>query len=292
LVIKPEMPFLGAGMGFRPFYFDEIVDDPSKLDFFELLTENYLTVIEGKATVAPRRREMIERLCELKPLVLHGVSLSIAGTDPLNREYLQGLRELADFCSPQWITDHLCWTSYGETYTQELLPFPHTEENLEWVGSRVDYVQNFLKRPVGFENLSSYIRPESDMSEAEFLAELSKKTGCGILLDINNLIVSRINFDVDPIAAIRSLPSHSIWQLHAAGFQEKEWGALDTHAKPMANETWELIDWFTENVGPRSTILEWDADFPDLNVIVSQISMLRGKVSRDENHTSQPEGSP
>ena len=196
-------PFLGFGLGLRHQHYDEILDGNPDIDWFEVISENYM--IPGG-----RPLRTLDRICERYPVVMHGVSLSIASTAPPNFEYLQGLKDLARRVEPKWISDHLCWTGVHGKNLHDLLPIPYTNEALDHVVSRVQLVQDFLGRAIVLENVSTYVQfNNSEMTEWEFLSELSRRSGCWLLFDINNVYVSAFNHGYDPMTFLNGIPGGS-----------------------------------------------------------------------------------
>jgi uncharacterized protein (UPF0276 family) len=252
----PRPPFLGHGVGLRRDHFDRVLAGPSRVDWFEVISENFM-VAGGKPL------DVVTRVRERYPLVMHGVSLSIGSTDPLDERYLDDLERLAKRLEPAWISDHLCWTSVGGHQAHDLLPLPYTEEALSHVAARVQRVQERLGRPIALENVSSYVSyRRSEMPEWEFLAEVSRRSGCGILLDVNNIYVSARNHGFDAHAYLEGVPREAVWQFHLAGHSDKGEYLLDTHDHPVADPVWELYSAAVRRFGAVSTLIEWDDLIP------------------------------
>jgi uncharacterized protein len=210
-----------------------------------------------------RALDVLTRVRERYPVVLHGVSMSIGSTDPLDEAYLDRLDALARRFEPAWVSDHLCWTSIGGHHAHDLLPLPYTEEAIETVVARVGRVQERLARPIALENVSSYVSyRQSTMPEWEFLAEVSRRSGCGILLDINNIYVSSRNHGFDPLDYLAGVPAGSVWQFHLAGHSDKGAYLLDTHDHPVPDPVWDLYGQAVRRYGSVSTLLEWDDRIP------------------------------
>jgi uncharacterized protein (UPF0276 family) len=248
--------FLGHGVGLRRDHFERILSGPTRIDWFEVISENFMA--DGG-----RPLDVLRRVRERYPIVLHGVSLSIGSTDPLCFDYLDRLKALALMTEPEWISDHLCWAGYGGHFAHDLLPLPYTEEALQHVVERVERVQERLGRPIALENVSSYVSfRQSTMPEWEFLAEIARRSGCGILLDVNNIYVSAKNHGFDARAYIAGIPQGSVWQFHLAGHSDKGAFLLDTHDHPVCDPVWDLYGEAVRRFGDVSTLIEWDDLIP------------------------------
>jgi uncharacterized protein len=259
------LPDLGLGVGLRNQHFSYLMRHEPQVDWFEIISENFIDDY-GFA------RHVLERLASLRPIVMHGVSLSIGSTDPLDGDYLKSLKALADFVQPAWISDHLCWTGVAQVNTHDLLPMPLTEESLRHVTERVRQVQDFLRRPLVLENPSTYLEfKQSSIAEWDFLSELARSTGCGLLLDVNNVYVSAYNHGFDPEHYIRSLPHPSIVQIHLAGPTDCGQYLVDTHDRPVPTPVWQLYKLAQELTGGVSALLEWDANIPDFPEVVAEL---------------------
>lgn len=260
-----DLPKLGLGLGLRNVHFDEILAERPAVDWFEAITENFMDS-------GGRPRAVIRAIAERYPLVLHGVSLSIGSADPLNRDYLARLKRLADEVKPAWISDHLCWTGVLGLNSHDLLPMPLTEQSLTHVAGRVRQVQDMIERPLILENPSSYVRfAHSTMEEPEFLSRLVEATGCGLLLDVNNVYVSCFNAGTDPIAYINAFPCESVVQMHLAGHQHCGTHIIDTHDRPVRPEVWELYRLAWARTGGAATLLEWDGDIPSFAICKAEL---------------------
>jgi len=269
------LPSLGLGLGLRSTHFDRILSQWPAVDWFEAISENFMDS-------GGRPRWVIRQVAERYPLVLHGVSLSIGSTDPLNLEYLRRLKALTTEVKPAWVSDHLCWTGVLGLNSHDLLPLPLTEESLRHVARRVHQVQDFLERPLVLENPSTYLTfTHSTLTEPEFLRQLADETGCGLLLDVNNVYVTCFNADADPIAYLDSFPWESVVQIHLAGHQHCGTHIIDTHDRPVQPAVWELYRLAWARSGGASTLLEWDGNIPSLEAY--QMELLRAKQYRDEH---------
>jgi len=250
------LPKLGLGLGLRSVHFEQILAERPPIGWFEAISENFMDS-------GGRPRAVIRAIAEHYPVVLHGVSLSIGSADPLNLDYLARLKRLAAEVKPAWISDHLCWTGVLGLNSHDLLPMPLTEESLGHVAGRVRRVQDFLERPLILENPSSYVRfAQSTMEEPEFLRRLADETGCGLLLDVNNVYVSCFNAGTDPVAYLDAFPCESVVQMHLAGHQHRGTHIIDTHDRPVRPEVWELFRLAWARTGGAATLLEWDGDIP------------------------------
>ncbi|MEX2215026.1 MAG: DUF692 domain-containing protein [Phycisphaeraceae bacterium] len=267
---------LGLGVGLRSTHYPHILQQWPQVDWFEVISENYMDS-QG------RPRYVLEQIAERYPLVMHGVALSIGSTDPLDRAYLSRLKNLAQAVKPKWISDHICWTGVAGRNTHDLLPIPFTEANLRHVIARVKQVQDVLERPFVLENPSSYVTFRgSTMSEWEFTARLAEEADCGLLLDVNNVYVSSFNHDLDPIEFIRSLPHERIVQFHLAGHSTYPTHLIDTHDNHVIDPVWELYRLAHELTGGVSTLLEWDARIPPFEVVHAEV--LKAKKHMDLEH--------
>jgi uncharacterized protein (UPF0276 family) len=249
-------PNLGRGLGLRREHYRHVIETKPVVGWFEVITENFM-VAGGN----PRR--VLEEVRRDYPVVLHGVSLSIASTDPLDERYLSDLAALARDVEPAWISDHLCWGTAHGINAHDLLPVPYTEEALAHVVQRVEAVQERLGRRILLENPSSYLRFRGDdMAEHEFLAELARRADCGILLDVNNVFVSAHNHGFDPRAYLAAMPPERVGQIHLAGHTEEGALLIDTHDGYVRPEVWQLYAEAIGRFGARSTMIEWDTNVP------------------------------
>lgn len=260
-----DLPRLGLGLGLRNVHFETILTESPAVDWFEAISENFMDS-------GGRPRAVIRAVAERYPVVLHGVSLSIGSADPLDRDYLARLKRLADEIRPAWVSDHLCWTGVMGLNSHDLLPMPLTEESLAHVAARVAEVQDLLDRPLILENPSSYVRfAQSVMDEPEFLARLAAATGCGLLLDVNNVFVSCFNAGTDPVAYLRAFPCEHVVQMHLAGHQHHGTHIIDTHDRPVRPEVWELFRLAWARTGGAATLLEWDDSIPPLAECLAEL---------------------
>ena len=247
---------LGIGVGLRSVHFSHILRHWPAVDWFEVISENFL---DSKG----RPRHVLEQIAERYSVVMHGVSLSIGSTDPLDFDYLAKLKRLSREVNARWISDHLCWTGVAGRTSHDLLPLPLTEESLAHVAQRVRTVQDFLGGQLVLENPSSYVTfAASTMPEWEFLSRLAEETDCGLLLDVNNVYVSSRNHDFDPHEYLRSIPAHRVVQFHLAGHTDLGTHCIDTHDGRVVDTVWELYREAVGLTGGAATLLEWDAKIP------------------------------
>ncbi|TDI46093.1 MAG: DUF692 domain-containing protein [Acidobacteria bacterium] len=272
---------IGQGVGLRREHFARVLAESTSVDWFEVISENFM--VDGG-----RPLDILMRVRRDYPVVMHGVSLSIGSTDPLDTDYLERLRQLAERVEPLWVSDHLCWTGVGGHNAHDLLPMPYSEEALEHVISRVTRVQEKLGRRIALENPSSYLTfAASSLSESDFLAEVAKRADCGILLDVNNVYVSSVNHRFDPVAYLDAIPRDRVWQFHLAGHSDHGAYLLDTHDHPVADPVWNLYRHAVGRFGAVSTLVEWDAKIPEWDVLEAE--SLRARELRDEIVAAQPQ---
>ncbi|MDG2533288.1 DUF692 domain-containing protein [Sphingomonas sp. HITSZ_GF] len=266
------LPNPGDGLGLREEHFPHLMATPPDqwgVDWFEAITENLLDN-HGYGL------RVFEHVAAHRPVVLHGVSLSIGSTAPLDLAYLAKLRDLAERFRPLWVSDHLCWTGVQGVNSHDLLPLPLTEAALAHVADRVRAVQDFLGRPLIVENPSTYLEfRASRMPEAEFLARLCDLTGCGLLLDVNNVHVSSFNHALDPLDYIEAIPAAHVVQVHLAGPSDHGTHLIDTHDAPVPDAVWPLYARVWERCGPVATMVEWDASIPPFDVVAAELARAR-----------------
>jgi len=253
-----------VGVGLRPPHYPYLENRPKlEINWFEAISENFMDS-EGRPI------EMLEFIRSDYPVALHGVGLNIAGPDGLSDRYLQNLIHLIERVDPFIVSDHLCWTgtnAHGNLH--DLLPLPYTQELIHAISANIDFIQSRLRRPFTIENVSTYLRfKHSEMSEWEFVSEILKRTGCQLLLDINNIYVNSKNHDFDPKVYIDALPVHQVAQIHLAGHTDTGEFLFDTHSKPVCQEVWDLFNYALKRVSPATPILiEWDEDLPDFQIV-------------------------
>ena len=259
----------GFGLGLRTPHYEAVLNEPHAIDWLEIITENYL-VPGGKPL------DYLERIRRRFPLVMHGVSLSIGSTDPIDLDYLAQVRTLAKRIEPHWISDHLCWTGIEGRNLHDLLPLPYTEEALASVVARVGQVQDALGRQILLENVSSYLTYRaSDMSEWEFLREVAERADCAILLDINNIYVSSVNHGFDPLTYLQAMPRERVRQFHLAGHSDLGGHLIDTHDHPIVEPVWDLYCAAVAQFGAVPTMIERDDNIPSLGELVAELQIAR-----------------
>jgi uncharacterized protein (UPF0276 family) len=267
--VRATLPYLGHGIGLRTKHFPRILDGTAHADWFEVVSENFM--IRGGRPLA-----VLERARAMAPIVLHGVSLSIGSTDPLNERYLDALRALAERFEPAWVSDHLCWGSVGGRYAHDLLPLPYTEEALAHVVARVVRVQERLGRRILLENVSSYLTyRHSAMPEWEFLSAVAAQADCGILLDVNNVYVSATNHGFSAEAYLDGVPVARVGQFHLAGHSDHGTHLLDTHDACVPDPVWALYRRAVERFGRVSSLVEWDDRIPELDEVLAEAERAR-----------------
>ena len=260
---------LGFGLGLRPKHYPEIKAGVAGIDWFEIISENYM--VPG----GPPMRHL-KNIRKHYPMVMHGVSMSIGSVAPLDRDYLAMLKNLAQRVEPEWISDHLCWTGIAGANMHDLLPLPFTEEALDHISARVHAVQEHLGRPILLENTSSYVTfTQSVLPEWEFLAELTRRTGCQLLLDVNNVYVNAFNHGFDARVFIDSLPCAAVRQIHLAGHQNNGTHIVDTHDHPVIDEVWNLYARAIARFGSVATMIERDDNIPPLADLVVELERAR-----------------
>lgn len=252
---------LGIGIGLRVAHYEHILKEKPQIDFFEIISENFM--LGGG-----RPLEILDEVLERYPIVQHGVSLYFGSLDPLDTKQIDALKKLAERTKTPFISDHLCWGSFDGSYSHDLLPLPYTKEAVVNTASRIRFVQDRLELPVAVENVSSYLEyTDSEMTEWEFLSEVCELADCGILLDVNNVFVSARNHSFDPIKYIENIPLERIAQIHIAGHSEQDGYLLDTHDNFVRQEVWQIYQSVIRKIGPTNTLLEWDAQIPDFEIV-------------------------
>jgi len=261
-----------AGIGLRAPHVAHVLATRPAIPWFEVHSENYFA--EGGAAL-----RALERVREHYPVALHGVGLALGSCAPLDRAHLAKLSRLAERIEPGVVSEHLSWGRLGERHYNELLPLPFTQEALDLVAARVAEVQDTLGRPILVENIAAYVKfPESDIPEPEFLARLAQRTGCGLLLDVNNVYVNARNHGGDAAAFIDAVPAPAVGEIHLAGFEGTGGMLIDTHGHPVGREVWALYERALARLGPRPTLLEWDTDIPAFEVLAQEASKAQRRM--------------
>jgi uncharacterized protein (UPF0276 family) len=260
-----------AGIGLRAPHYREVLETLPELGWVEVHYENFF------GGGAP-----LHTLCKVRehyPVSLHGVGMGLASMTPMDEKHLSDLSQLCNDIQPVAVSEHLCWNAAPGLVINDLLPFPYTREALDHVTRRVTQVQEKLKRQLLVENLSSYVSfSQSEMTEGEFLAELTQRSGCGILFDVENLYVNMRNLDIDAEAFIKTIPADAVKEYHLAGYSERDGCLVDTHNHPVYSEVWNLYEYVLKHVGPRPTLIEWDTDIPALSVLKSEAAKAQLRI--------------
>lgn len=268
-----NLPDLGLGLGLRTQHFGHVLANRPEVDWFEIVSENFMNT-------GGRPMQVLDRIAERYPIVMHGVSLSIGSTDPLDFDYLRALRALAERARAVWLGDHVCWTGVAGRNNHDLLPLPYDEATLAHVVERVRIVQDFLERPLVLENPSTYVTfARSTLSEPEFLARLAEEADCALLLDVNNVWVSCRNHGQDPEAYLAAIPYERVVQIHLAGHTDKGTHCIDTHTGHTIEPVWRLYAEVMRRAGSIATMVEWDQDIPEFEVVHAEV--LRAREFRE-----------
>jgi uncharacterized protein (UPF0276 family) len=258
------------GLGLRKPHYGDFLEGPAvPVDFVEVISENFM--IDGGKPL-----DVLRRVREKHPVALHGVSMSIGSADGLREDYLQRLRALADAIEPLFVSDHLSWSRIEHFNSHDLLPLPYTEEALDLVCANIDRAQEALGRTMLIENPSSYIAFDGAMTEWEFLDAMCSRTGCELLLDVNNIFVSASNHGFDPLAYLAGIPARRVRQIHLAGHSQGRELLIDTHDQPVPASVWSLYDAALKRLGPVATMIERDDAIPPLAELLAELGTARG----------------
>lgn len=269
--------FPGFGLGLRREHQAEFLARSVPVDFVEIISENFM--VDGGRPLAT-----LDAIRDRHPVAMHGVSMSIGSAGGLNRDYLLRLKQLARRVQPLWVSDHLCWTGVAGHNSHDLLPLPCTDEALDIVCANIAFAQDVLERPLLFENPSSYVVfPGVDMGEADFLAAMCARTGCYLLLDVNNIFVSGSNHDFDPDAYLDALPAERVRQMHLAGHSQGDGLLIDTHDQPVCDAVWALYRKAATRFPQAATMIERDDDIPPLADLLAELDVAR-RIAADANH--------
>ena len=265
----PKKPSLGFGLGLRTEHYETILTEKPNIDWFEILTENYL-VPGGKPHF------YLDKIRKNYPMVMHGVSMSIGSTDPIYWQYLKDLKSLAKRIQPEWISDHLCWTGIHQKNTHDLLPLPYTEECIAHIVNRIKQIQDFLGQQILIENVSSYITyNQSALTEWQFLNEIARQADCLILLDINNIYVSSVNHEFNPLDYLGEIDVDRVCQIHLAGHSNYNAYIIDTHDNDIVDAVWDLYVHALYRFGPVATMIERDDNIPPLADLMLELDHAR-----------------
>lgn len=265
----PTLP-VAAGIGLRAPHVEQVLAERPSVQWFEVHSENYFA--EGGAALAA-----LTRIRADYPLSLHGVGLSIGSTDPLDFDHLAKLKRLVERIEPEFVSEHLCWSGVAGRHFNDLLPLPFTEEALEHVCARVGAVQDYLGRAILVENVSSYyVFAESTLDEYEFVAALAARSGCRLLVDVNNIHVNACNHGIDALAYLGAIAPASVAEIHLAGFEGSGRNLIDSHGAPVATEVWSLYRAALERFGPVPTLIEWDTNIPPLATLQTEAAIAEG----------------
>jgi len=268
------------GLGLRPQHYGDFLDGEVAVDFVEVISENFM--IAGG-----RPRRVLDQIREKHSVALHGVSMSIGSADGLDRDYLFRLKSLADHVKPIFVSDHLCWTRIDGFNSHDLLPLPYTEEALDIVCRNIMRAQDILERRLLVENPSTYVSfADTDMTEWRFMAEMCDRTGCELLLDVNNVFVSAVNHGFDPLSYISGIPVERVRQVHLAGHSQGNGLLIDTHDQPVPAGVWSLYEAACRQLGPVATMIERDAEIPPLPELLSELDVARGLTAGAERRAA------
>ena len=274
-MLATPLPFSGYGLGLRKEHYQDFLDGQVPVDFVEVISENFM--VDGG-----QPRQILRRIRERHAVALHGVSMSIGSADGLRDDYLQRLKALVDEVEPLFVSDHLSWSRIARFNSHDLLPVPYTEEALNIVCNNIDHAQNTLGRAMLFENPSSYLAfADAAMSEWEFLAEMSRRTGCALLLDVNNVYVSASNHGFDAQAFLLGIPADRVRQIHLAGHTQGKDLLIDTHDSPVADGVWALYEQAVKLTGPVATMIERDDNIGPLHELLDELAIARSYRQRE-----------
>lgn len=272
-------PFNGFGLGLRKDHYADYLAGTVPVDFVEIISENFM--VDGG-----RPLFTLDAIRERYPVAMHGVSMSIGSTEGLDAEYLARLKRLANRVKPLWVSDHLCWTGVNGRNTHDLLPLPYTEEALDVVCRNILHAQDVLERPLLFENPSSYVAFDAGMTEWQFLAAMCERTGCFLLLDVNNIYVSSVNHGFDPLAYLEGIPATTVRQIHLAGHSEGQDVLIDTHDTPVCADVWALYQLACARFSALATMIERDDAIPPIDVLLSELDIARRLSGHDARYAA------
>jgi uncharacterized protein (UPF0276 family) len=269
-----NFPDLGLGVGLRTVHFNHVIEHSPDVDWFEIVSENFMDT-------GGRPLYILDQVAERYPIVMHGVSMSIGSTDPIDFDYLRKLKALAKRVHAVWLGDHVCWTGVAGVNGHDLYPIPYNQETLDFLVQRIRVVQDFMERPLILENPSTYLTfAGSTIKEEDFLGQMAEESDCGLLLDVNNVYVTCRNHDLDPWAYLDAIPYERVVQIHLAGHTDKGTHCIDTHDGHVIDEVWALYREVQRRAGNRATLLEWDADIPAFEDVHAEV--LKARAFRTE----------
>ena len=264
-----NLPDLGLGVGLRAPHFGYVLDNEPAIGWFEIISENFMDTLG-------RPMAVLEQIAERYPIVMHGVGMSIGSTDPVDFDYLTRLKRLADRIGVEWMGDHICWTGVAGHNGHDLYPMPYNEESLAHMVERVRITQDFLERPLVLENPSTYLTfASSSMAEEEFIAAMAEQADCALLLDVNNVYVTCRNHGLDAQRYLAAIPYDRVVQIHLAGHTDKGDHCIDTHDDHVCDAVWELYGQVTRNIGEVATLLEWDDNIPEFDVLLAEVNKAK-----------------
>jgi hypothetical protein len=273
-MVRANNQISGVGIGLRVPHYQHILAHKPPVEWFEIISENFL--VDGG-----RPREILEQIMDQYQVVMHGVSLYLGSTDRPDRQFLKKLKNLVRRTRTPWLSDHLCWGSVDGTYTHDLLPMPYTYSAAKATAQKIKMVQDYLEIPLVVENLSSYVEFEaSEMTEWEFLTEVTERAECQILLDVNNIYVSSINHCFNPDDYLNNIPLERVVQLHIAGHSPHGEYIIDTHDRAPSDPVWELYEKTINLAGPIPTLLEWDAHIPAFDEVFNESQKAKHKLEQ------------
>ena len=272
------------GIGLRGDHFEQAVNGPHPIDWFEVHTENYF----GRGG---KPHHYLTKIRQDYPVSFHGVALSIGSTDPLSDSHLKNISELIDRYQPMLVSDHLTWSSIGGTYLHDLLPLPFTKEAADHVVGRIEAIQDTLRQQILIENASTYLEfNHSELSECEFMVDIAERSGCGILLDVNNIYVNSRNHGIDAISYIESVPESVVQEIHLAGHTVNKFDdgevLIDTHDQRVCDDVWNLYGIAAKKFPTAATLIEWDKDLPDFSVLLEEATIARSIHQQSERHAA------
>lgn len=281
---QQKTPELGFGLGLRTSHYSHIFENSPKVDWFEIISENFMDT-DGH----PKRN--LERIRENYPVAMHGVAMSVGTVDPLESEYMQKLKTLIDWLEPAWISDHLCWTGIAHRNTHDLLPVPYTEESLQHIIEKIQKVQDYLQRPIALENPSTYLEfKASTMPESEFISRMAKESGCNLLLDVNNVYVTCYNHRLDPQEYLDNLPMDKVMQIHLSGHSNNGSHIIDTHDDHVIDEVWQLYRYVIQKAERTpNTMVEWDDNIPEFDVLYAELDKAKAAAKDLESPIIMPQ---